>query len=214
MPDTLRHHLEIHAHDILRQLEPDDERYNEIPPEYCAAFPLDSAIHATQITGSFGYPSSLYKVVDRRSGLPYALRRVDGARVSHKVIELIDFAMKNIEQVAASVQGNWRAVCHSNIIHLRRSFVHGGATYFAHEYWPGAKSLLEYHFISPIRGILSACLHQTVPQFEIIVVHRCIIHRRVALMELYSAAYHCYTNHTCCCIGAFRKHQYFREETF
>lgn len=84
-PYALRQHLETQAHDTLKQLEPDDERYNEIPPEYCAAFPLDYGIHATQVAGSFGYLSSIYKVIDRRSGLPYALRRVDGARVSQKV---------------------------------------------------------------------------------------------------------------------------------
>mmetsp|Transcript_31166 Transcript_31166/g.101179 ORF Transcript_31166/g.101179 Transcript_31166/m.101179 type:complete len:343 (+) Transcript_31166:312-1340(+) len=131
-PYALRQHLETQAHDTLKQLEPDDERYNEIPPEYCAAFPLDYGIHATQVAGSFGYLSSIYKVIDRRSGLPYALRRVDGARVSQKV--------------TASVQSRWRAVCHSNIISLRRIFVHGGATYFVHQYWPCAQSLLQYHF--------------------------------------------------------------------
>lgn len=90
MPDALRHHLEMQTHDTLRQLDPSDERYNEIPLEYCAALPLDHANQATGVVaGSFGYPSAVYKVIDRRSGLPYALRRVDGARVSQKVLPII-----------------------------------------------------------------------------------------------------------------------------
>jgi PAB-dependent poly(A)-specific ribonuclease subunit 3 len=87
VPENLRHHVESQSHDMLRQLEPDDERYLEIPPEYGAAWPLDFDERTTRnIAGSFGYPSVMYKVIDRRSGAPYALRRVDGARASPKVI--------------------------------------------------------------------------------------------------------------------------------
>ena len=86
IPDTFRHHLEKQTHESNRQLEPNDERYNEIPPEYGAALPLDVASRG--ITGSFGYPSAIYKVIDRRSGLAYALRRVDGTRSSPKVLIL------------------------------------------------------------------------------------------------------------------------------
>lgn len=53
-------------------------------------------------------------------------------------------------QVAADVQARWCAVCHSNIIALCRTFVHGGATYFAHEYWPCAQSLLQHHFTATL----------------------------------------------------------------
>lgn len=130
IPDTFRYHLEKQAHDSNRQLEPTDERYNEIPPEYGAALPLDVASRG--ITGSFGYPSAIYKVIDRRSGLAYALRRVDGTRSSPKAI--------------STAQARWRMIEHPNIISLHRTFVHGGATYFAHEYWPCAQSLLQHYF--------------------------------------------------------------------
>jgi len=133
LPDTLRHQLEAQAHELLRQLEPDDKRYLEIPPEYGAAWPLDLDECTTRnIAGSFGYPSIMYKVVDRRSGAPYALRRVDGARISPKA--------------ASATQIRWRSVQHANLISLRRAFVHSGATYFLHEYCPCAKTLLECHF--------------------------------------------------------------------
>ena len=86
LPDALRHQLEAQSNEMLRQLEPEDERYLEIPPEYGAAWPLDLDEQTTRnIAGSFGYPSVMYKVIDRRSGKPYTLRRVDGARNSPKV---------------------------------------------------------------------------------------------------------------------------------
>ena len=37
--DAVRQRLEAQAHDVMRQMEPDDERYNEIPPEYGRAAP-------------------------------------------------------------------------------------------------------------------------------------------------------------------------------
>jgi PAB-dependent poly(A)-specific ribonuclease subunit 3 len=133
LPDALRHQLEAQSNEMLRQLEPEDERYLEIPPEYGAAWPLDLDEQTTRnIAGSFGYPSVMYKVIDRRSGKPYTLRRVDGARNSPKA--------------AAATQMRWRSVRHANLVSLKRAFVHSGATYFLHDYFASAKTLLESYF--------------------------------------------------------------------
>ena len=46
----------------LKQLDPSDERYKEIPPRYHSAFCLDDPTVQRGTGGSFGYPSVLYKV--------------------------------------------------------------------------------------------------------------------------------------------------------
>ena len=38
------------------------------------------------VTGSFGYLTSLYKVVDSKSGNCYALRRVERVRTNHEMV--------------------------------------------------------------------------------------------------------------------------------
>ena len=38
------------------------------------------------VTGSFGYLSSLYKVVDATDGVSYALRRVERVRTNNEVV--------------------------------------------------------------------------------------------------------------------------------
>jgi hypothetical protein len=176
----LRHQLEAQAHELLRQLEPDDKRYLEIPPEYGAAWPLDLEECTTRsIAGSFGYPSIMYKVIDRRSGAPYALRRVDGARISPKA--------------ASATQIRWRSVQHANLISLRRAFVHSGATYFLHEYCPCAKTLLECHF-PPHLDCMSAnhplVRHALIP-------NRPDFSPRINLMELFTAARLSFARSTC-----------------
>lgn len=38
------------------------------------------------VTGSFGYLTSLYKVVDSKDGICYALRRVERVRTNHEMV--------------------------------------------------------------------------------------------------------------------------------
>ena len=42
------------------------------------------------VTGSFGYLSSLYKVVDSTDGVSYALRRVERVRTNNEVVVKIE----------------------------------------------------------------------------------------------------------------------------
>lgn len=132
LPERLEASLECESHMILSQLDASDERYNEIPPVYTAALPLDAEGHNRDAAGSFGYPSVIYKVIDRRSGVAYALRRVDGARLSHKAV--------------AAAQARWRSIRHPYIVALHRAFIHAGALYFVHDYVPMAQSLLDLYF--------------------------------------------------------------------
>ena len=43
------------------------------------------------VTGSFGYLSSLYKVVDSTDGVSYALRRVERVRTNNEVVVGLPF---------------------------------------------------------------------------------------------------------------------------
>ena len=40
----------------------------------------------------------------------------------------------------------WRSVQHAKCASLRHAFVYSGAAYFLHDYYPGATTLLEFHF--------------------------------------------------------------------
>lgn len=62
IPEHLWAEFQNHSLSVLRQLPPDDERLKEIPPQFYAAFPLDSASKTRGTAGSFGYPSDTYKV--------------------------------------------------------------------------------------------------------------------------------------------------------
>lgn len=62
VPEQLWAEFQNHSLSALRQLPPDDERLKEIPPQFYAAFPLDSASKTRGTAGSFGYPSETYKV--------------------------------------------------------------------------------------------------------------------------------------------------------
>lgn len=55
-------HYVNQALELLKQLEPEDERHKEIPPNYHSVWPLDDGAKSQQATGSFGYPSSVFKV--------------------------------------------------------------------------------------------------------------------------------------------------------
>jgi len=66
IPDPIRQHFQTLDIEALRQMSPDDERYKEMPNRYHSAFALDDPYSQAQrgSGGSYGYPSSVYKVVD------------------------------------------------------------------------------------------------------------------------------------------------------
>lgn len=66
IPENLWAEFQSQSLSVLQQLPPDDERLKEIPPQFYAAFPLDSASKTRGTAGSFGYPSETYKVGVRK----------------------------------------------------------------------------------------------------------------------------------------------------
>lgn len=128
LPEPLRQHFHSLDLESLRQMEPDDERYKEIPGRYHCAYPLDDPTVQRGTGGSFGYPSSLYKVVDRTDSYLYALRRFDNVR------SLTPSVLKN-------AQSKWTSIRHSSIITLYSITLEKGAVFFAHAYHSAAQTL-------------------------------------------------------------------------
>lgn len=116
-------------------MDPEDERYKEIPPRYLSACPLDDPSAHRGAGGSFGYPSVLYKVVDRADGQLYTLRRVDNVRTI-------------TPSVLSSAQASWIAVRHPSIVSLYSISSEKGAVFFSHAYHPSAQTL-QQRFLSP-----------------------------------------------------------------
>ena len=118
-------------------------RLLEIPPEFTSVLPLDrQASHdsSVSVTGSFGYVSSIYKVISVNDGMAYALRRVENVRATPAVLE-------------GAVKA-WARAAHPSIVTLRRAFPGaagaGGGIYFLHDYYPGARTLRELYL--DVRG--------------------------------------------------------------
>lgn len=128
LPEPLRQHFHTLDLDSLRQMEPDDERYKEIPSRYTCAHPLDDPTVQRGAGGSFGYPSSLYKVVDRTDSQLYALRRFDNVR-------------SLTPSVLKSAQMKWTALRHPSVVTLYSITLEKGAVFFAHAYHPSAVTL-------------------------------------------------------------------------
>jgi PAB-dependent poly(A)-specific ribonuclease subunit 3 len=127
IPDNIAQHFRNLDIETLKQMQPGDERYKEIPPRYHSAFYLDESITARGTGGSFGYPSALYKVIDSTDSNVYALRRVDNVRTSPQIIK--------------SVISKWVDIRHPNIVSLHGIYQERGAVFFQYAHHPTAQSL-------------------------------------------------------------------------
>lgn len=80
---------------MMAQEPPDSPRYKQIPPRYHSMkFPWEACVRCRVldgqgtelVTGSLGYLSSVYKVVDSADGYCYALRRVERVRTNNEIV--------------------------------------------------------------------------------------------------------------------------------
>jgi len=127
IPENISNHFRNLDLETLKQMQPDDERYKEIPPRYHSVFYLDESITARGTGGSFGYPSALYKVIDSTDSNAYALRRVDNVRTSPQIIK--------------SVISKWVEIRHPNIVSLQGIYQERGAVFFQYAHHPTAQTL-------------------------------------------------------------------------
>ena len=123
----------------LRQMDPDDERYNDIPTKYQSAYPLDDPSkqrellqqhqHLLETGNGAGQLGAIYKVVDRTDGQTYALKRYDNVRTTPSVL--------------AQCCARWSQVRHPSLVSLHSAFQDKGAVFFCHSFHPGAQTLKE-----------------------------------------------------------------------
>eukprot|EP01041_Mallomonas_annulata_P010985 gene10985-22949_t len=143
IPEPIRQHFQALDLESLRQLDPADERFKEIPPRYHSAFVLDDSSVQRGAGGSFGYPSSLYKVVDRVDSQTYALKRFDNVRTTSSVIK--------------NSISRWSEMRHPSIVSLYSITQEKGAVFFAYAYHPAARTLRQ-RFIDQRGPLLSEAL--------------------------------------------------------
>ena len=128
IPEPMRQHFRTLDIECLRQMKPDDERYKEIPIRYHSAFPLDTESSNASAVGSFGYPSSVFKVIDRADSYIYTLRRFD-----------------NVRNVSSTVLNKallkWKDIKHPSIVSLHDINYEKGAIFFSYAYHPAAQTL-------------------------------------------------------------------------
>lgn len=134
IPAPIRHHFRTLDQTSLKQMEPNDDRYKELPNRFHSAYPLDDSYSFSPqqrgIGGSYGYPSAVYKVIDKTDGQIYALRRVDNLRLS-----------ANTSHMAMHVARKWSDVRHPAIVSLYSISIERNAAFFNHAYHPGAQTL-------------------------------------------------------------------------
>eukprot|EP00039_Didymoeca_costata_P007684 m.102711 g.102711 ORF g.102711 m.102711 type:complete len:507 (+) comp13781_c0_seq1:196-1716(+) len=84
----------------------------------------------------FGYPSVVYKAFSMADGLPYAVRRIAGYRLS--------------EAKAIDCVNSWKNIRHSNIVNLREAFTtrdfQDHSVCFIYDFHPLSETLLSRHF--------------------------------------------------------------------
>mmetsp|Transcript_31158 Transcript_31158/g.44780 ORF Transcript_31158/g.44780 Transcript_31158/m.44780 type:complete len:355 (+) Transcript_31158:32-1096(+) len=170
IPEPVREHFQSLDMIALRQMDPADPRYKEIPLRYHSAMPLDvpnnssngqqgssqtpvsthmhmNSSSSSGLGGSFGYPSSVYKVVDRADSQMYALRRFDNVRNCPPV-------------VVANALSKWADLRHPAVVSLygiHSDKDRGGALFFSFAYHPGALTLKQ-RFVDQRGGLLNETL--------------------------------------------------------
>ncbi|KAL2180720.1 uncharacterized protein P884DRAFT_191772 [Thermothelomyces heterothallicus CBS 202.75] len=103
-------------------------------------FPLDT--HNRKNTSSFGYPSWVYKAQNSRTGRYYALRRLEGYRLTN-------------EKAILTVMKEWKKIRSANIVTVHEVFTTrefgDSSLIFAFDYHPLSKTLQENH-LQPVHG--------------------------------------------------------------
>ena len=139
LPEKLYEYLAKQTELTLISISPMNPRVLEIPPSYTSVWPLDTqqGNSAVSVTGSYGYVTAVYKVISRDDAMPYALRRVENVRAPAQLLQ--------------STLASWRRVAHPGIVALRSAETHGGALFFAHDYFPDARNLKDC-FLDAVRS--------------------------------------------------------------
>ncbi|KAI9808130.1 MAG: PAB-dependent poly(A)-specific ribonuclease subunit 3 [Sarcosagium campestre] len=130
--NTLREELQRKAEATLQVL-PNSTLPAQID-HFHSLVPLDTSNQKN--ASIFGYPTWIYKAMSSKDGKYYALRRLEGYRLTN-------------EQSIRSVQ-NWKRVDNSNVVTIHDAFTTGAfgdrSLIFVTDYHPLSKTLSEHHF--------------------------------------------------------------------
>mmetsp|Transcript_10179 Transcript_10179/g.25523 ORF Transcript_10179/g.25523 Transcript_10179/m.25523 type:complete len:896 (-) Transcript_10179:15-2702(-) len=139
MSNTLRKDLNRRKRELLLSPDPRDPRTAELPHmihRYHSILSLESPDKDGIKSQLYGFPTSVYKCTSTTDNLPYALRRIEGARLANEYgLAVIDL---------------WRGLKHPNLVQLRELFMSKqykgiNMLYFAYDYYPGAVTLEEQY---------------------------------------------------------------------
>ncbi|GJJ68070.1 PAB-dependent poly(A)-specific ribonuclease subunit 3 [Entomortierella parvispora] len=132
--DSLREELHRKNEVILQTVNAQEYGLPEELHEYHSLYPLDQTQEKS--TEVFGYQSSVYKCMCSVDGRTYALRRIEGFRLTNEL------AMQMIE--------SWRRIRHANIVSIREAFTSKAfgdhSLIFVYDYHPCSKTLYDVHF--------------------------------------------------------------------
>lgn len=124
-----------------REMDPSDPRHKAVPPPFSNAYQLDDIPQGAGSRSSFGYTTSVFKVLNREDGQLYCLRRVDNVRsVSYKIATAVTERWKS---KGTTLKSGISAVEHPGVVRFYRCFVSNRAVFFLHQYVPGARTLRE-----------------------------------------------------------------------
>ncbi|MCJ1285856.1 PAB-dependent poly(A)-specific ribonuclease subunit 3 [Xylographa opegraphella] len=137
IPDALREELQRKSATTLQTLP-----NSTLPPQidhFHSLVPLDT--NSQKNATIFGYPSWIYKAVSSKDGNTYALRRLEGYRLTN-------------EKAIRSVQ-SWKRVISGNVVTVIDAFTNrsfgDSSLIFITDYHPCSKTLAETHFNSSAR---------------------------------------------------------------
>jgi len=120
--------------------QPDPASWPDLPAEvdnFTDLCPLEAPPSNPHLKSStFGYVTSVYRATDMRNGRHVVLRRVHGYRLTTtKCTGLVE---------------QWKKLVHANLVTMRHAFTTKSfgdqSMVFAHDYWPGAGTLMSKHF--------------------------------------------------------------------
>lgn len=138
LPDDLWLYRKEISLEAQREMDPSDPRHKAVPLPFTSAYQLDGPNEGRD---SFGYPSSVFKVVNREDGHLYCIRRFDNTRVSFKIAR----AVSERWTTAISLSGA-TVVEHTGIVRFHSCFLANRALFFVYTYYPGARTLFERFF--------------------------------------------------------------------
>ena len=142
---------------MMAQEPPDSPRYKQIPQWYhsmkCVIVTtMRSRVLDGQgtelVTGSLGYLSSVYKVVDSADGYCYALRRVERVRTNNEIV----VGEARACEAQAMTKERWSKLVHPSVVSLHDCYLSNGAVFFVHAYYPSAISLASRYLSVGVGG--------------------------------------------------------------